>query len=266
MSLQSIGDALLKEHNDLFFELIKIPENREIIFRIDDVERHHIGKPRFKDPIYSWSPDLLTRLRYHFQNIWNFFDTYSYWFDDTIKPVISFDEHHIHKQSVIFLLQNDFFQTEEMYGDYLIEKNMSHYLISYFQNNQKIQSFEPNVNSEADVEKWICLNARRQIIDQFTFLWSYLQSEIESCIKEDYSLLPDKLLRPEYIVKQNNKIADVIDQYPELALLNLGKLTELFLLQVLGLNRKPKNTNLVWMAKKNGFFTNKQARNFESIT
>ena len=94
---------------------------------------------------------------------------------------------------------------------------------------------------------------------------AYLQAEIEICIKEDFTSQQLELLTPEYIVKQNNKIVNIIEHYPELALLKLGKLAELFLLQALELKRKPEQTNLAWMAKNEGLLTNQEVKIFDSI-
>lgn len=265
MSLKFEGESLLRDHNDLFFELIMIPEERVITFQIDEREGKQIGQPRFQPPIYPWPSDLLTRLHKHLLNIWKFFDTYSYWLDDTIKPIINYDDQNIDKRSVIFLLQNDLHLIDEVFSDYLIEKHLSQYTISYFRNDQKIKSFQPKINSKEKLEEWICLDARKQIIDQFSFLWNYVQTEIEICIREEYTRLPDELLTPNYITKQNRKIINVIDDYPELALLNLGKIAELFLIQLIGKEYSQKGTNLAWKAKYAGLITNQQVKVFESI-
>ena len=265
MSLKSIGEALVKEHNDLFFELIKIPEERNILFQIDGEKGHQIVKPRFDPPLYSWSPELFARFRSHLQRIKNFFDSFSYWFDDTIKPLISFDEGRSDKNSIIFLLEQDVDQTNVIYADYLIEKDQSRYAISYFRNEKKKHTFEPAITSQEHLETWICNNARRQIIDRFTFLWNYIQDEIEVCMKGDYNKLPDRIFTPKFIKEQNNIISTLIEDYPELALLNLGRISELYLLQLLQLNNKPYGLNLAWEARTKELLTNSQVKLFESI-
>ena len=265
MSLKFESESLLKEHNELFFELIKIPEEREITFHIDNDNGHQIAKPRFQPPLYNWPDNILTRFRNHLQHIWNFFETYSYWFDDMIKPLINYDNQRISKNSIMFLLQQDTNETDEVYGEYLIEKGLTDYSISYYKKNQKLQTFKPRVNSKEKVEEWICLDSRRQIIDRFSFLWNYIQTEIESCSIEDNTRLPDKLLTSRYIQEQNNKISAVIEQYPELGLLKLGRIAELYLVQILKLENRPYNINLAWKAKNEGLITNQQMKTFESI-
>ena len=265
MALKSIGADLLKEHNELYFELIKIPEDRELIFHIDNQNGNQFGKPRFKEPLYSWNTDLLNRLHNHLENIKAFFNTYSYWFDETIRPIITIDNQNINRKSLIFLLQEDIDKTDEVYADYFIEKSLSKYTISYYRRNQKRQIFEPKINSPADLEKWICLDARKQIIDQFTFLWSYLQTEIESCIKGDFTKLPDEFFTREYIIKQNNDISYILSQYPELAMLKLGRIAELYLMQILNIKNGHREANLAWLAKNEGLISHQQTILFDSI-
>jgi hypothetical protein len=265
MAIKPNNYNLLKEHNELFFELIKIPEQREISFKIDEVDGNKIGKPRFNNPEYSWPSDLLLRLKMHLETIFNFFETYSYWFDDTIKPLLVYDNNKITKKSIIYLLQSDIWETDEVYGNYLIEKSLSKYSISYFHIDRKIKTFVPNINSLTELEHWICIDAKKQIIDQFSFLWNYLQVEIEFCAKQDYFNIPGEFLTSDYIINQNRKIAQIINEYPEYALLNLGRIAELYLLQLLKLLIKPKDVNLAWKARNNGLLTNQQASIFESI-
>lgn len=265
MSLQSTGEDLLKEHNDLYFELIKIPEQRDLTFNITEENSQKIGRPRFQPPVYIWPDELHSRLVQHLKNLWNFFGTYSYWFDDIVKLIINFDENQIDNKSIIFLLQDDLPNVDELYSDYLIEKYLHRYTLSYFKHNLKIQSFQPKVNSDEEVDKWCCLDARKQIIDQFTFLWNYVQSEIENYLREDHYKLPNEILKLEYIDKQNKKIIEVLETYPELALLHLGKLAELYLIHILGFQKRPEQINLAWKAKNDGLLTNQQVKIFDSI-
>ena len=78
MNIKSEGKTLLNDHKKLYEQLIEIPEKREMIF-IEEMEGGvKVGKPRFKNPKYQWSTRLLVDVRDHLQNIWNFFDRYSY--------------------------------------------------------------------------------------------------------------------------------------------------------------------------------------------
>ena len=100
-----------------------------------------------------------------------------------------------------------------VYGAYLIDKKLGKYSISYFCRNQKRRTFELNVNSPDEVEKWIVLDDRRQIIDQFSFLWHYLKSEIETCFQENYTKLPTELLSNDYIIDQINSLNNIVTIY-----------------------------------------------------
>lgn len=265
MEITASGEALLKEHNELFFELITIPEQRAMAYTINDENGHQVAKPRFKPSVYNWPLDLFTRLQSHMQTIWGFIETYSYWFDNSLKALIQYEGHKITKKSIVYLLQQNTSDIDEIYGDYDVERKLSKYFISYFRNNEKIKTFEPNVNTSAEIERWICLDTRKQIIDQFSFLWNNIQAEIESCMKEYHTTLPAELLTKEYITKKNNLIGDVIEEYPEFALFHLGKLAELYLVQILELEKHPKGINLVWEAQNKGLLTTARTKLLEDI-
>lgn len=75
------GDKILLEHRELKPILQAIPEQRQMQYREETRNGLIIGKPRFLPERYSWEPNLVTRLKNHLQNVWNYFETYSYWFD-----------------------------------------------------------------------------------------------------------------------------------------------------------------------------------------
>ena len=122
MDIKSEGKTLLENHKKLYKQLIEIPEKREMLYNEEIEEGVKIGNPRFKSPKYQWSTSLLVDLRDHLQNIWNFFDRYSYWFDDTLIPLLDTNERRVLKKSIIFLLEEDVWCTDEVYGKYLRRK------------------------------------------------------------------------------------------------------------------------------------------------
>ena len=139
MDIKLEGKTLLDNHNMLYEQLIKIPEKREIIY-IEEMEGGvKVGKPRFKNPKYQWSMSLLVDVRDQLQNIWNFFDRYSYWFDDTLIPLLNTDERRMSKKSIIFLLEEDVWRTDEVYGKYLIEESQNGIIISYSRRERKMK-------------------------------------------------------------------------------------------------------------------------------
>lgn len=138
MDIKSEGQALLENHKKLYEQLIEIPEKREMIYIEEIEESVKVGKPRFKKPLYQWSKSLLVEVRDHLQDIRNFFDNYSYWFDDTLIPLLDTNERRVSKKSIIFLLEEDVWCTDEVYGKYLIEESQDGIIISYSRRKRKI--------------------------------------------------------------------------------------------------------------------------------
>ena len=73
MTLQEDGQILLNNHATLFEQIKSLPLTRPIYYREDLEEGHCIGKPRFHHRKLQWSPEILTTLHNHLQNLWNFF-------------------------------------------------------------------------------------------------------------------------------------------------------------------------------------------------
>ena len=230
-------------------ELVTIPETRNIYYRQDVNGTEIIGKPRFSPANYIWPSELFSKLRNHLLNIWYFFETYSFWFDDILKPILFIDKRRISKKSLIFLLERDVWCTDEVYGDYLIEKKQNSFVISYYRRKQKRKSFTIEKFSEKELEKWICDNAKQQIKDQLTNSWKLLEAEIETCLQEDYARLPFEMLTPDYIIKENAIIKELLPKYPNAALLSLGRLAELWVLQILGKKRRNKKEGRIGLAE-----------------
>ncbi|MFW9915984.1 MAG: Swt1 family HEPN domain-containing protein [Candidatus Thorarchaeota archaeon] len=189
------AEQLLEEHNRLFDELIKIPRTRRIHYRIDRKNGNLLGKPRFKPPKYAWSSGIFIQLQDHLQKIWDYLETSSYGIDDAIKVLIHRDERRSSKKSVIFLLEQDVYSTDEVYGDYLIEKTAIGVVISHYRRNQRRRQFKIPARTDAEIEEWICDNARQQIADQFSYLWKNLENEIMACMSYQQAALSKKIDR-----------------------------------------------------------------------
>jgi len=116
MDIKSEGGKLLSIHSKLYSTLIKIPDKREIEFREEFEDGKWFGKPRFKKPKYQWDQLLFKELRNHLQDVWNFFDKYNYWLDETILPLIDSKSRRVSPKSIIFLLENDIWNTTDVYG------------------------------------------------------------------------------------------------------------------------------------------------------
>ncbi len=131
MSFQTEGKELLKRHKELFEKLILIPESRHLIYHEELDNNKLIGKPRFKEREFDWPQDLLIELRDHLQELWHYFQLYSYWLDSSLLLLIDYRTRKASKKSIIFLLEMDVWQTDEVYGDYLIMKGKNTTKIYY---------------------------------------------------------------------------------------------------------------------------------------
>lgn len=266
MTIQKEGTQLLVHHEKLKIKLLKIPLNREITFQEGWKTEKRIGRPRFNPPLYQWDQALLKDLRDHLQDIWNFFENHSYWFDETIFPLIAFQERRDSKKSIIFLLTHDVWNTDEIYGDYLIEKLNGAYSVSYYRREKKIRTFSPDVKTKEELKEWICTDARQQISRQFTYLWENLETEISVCMSEKYVRLPSTLPSPSSIEAQLNTCHKVLRISAESAMLSLGRLAEHWLLIMLGKSNKEPFEGLIRQAENEDILKEKaQFRLFRSI-
>jgi len=245
MDIKSVGKTLLDYHSKLYEQLIQIPEKREIIYIKEMEGGVKVGKPRFKNPKYQWSMRLLVDVRDHLQNIWNFFDRYSYWFDDTLIPLLNTDERRMSKKSIIFLLEEDVWCTDEVYGKYLIEESQDGIIISYYRRERKMKQITLKPKEGSEIKKWICKDAIRQIRNQFDFLWGKLETEIQVCIDEIFHKQPKLTLKPNYLKDQLEKTITISEQWAEAGLLNLGRIIELWLLTSLGMKSASRYVDII---------------------
>jgi len=114
MDIKSEGEKLLLKHSELYEKLISIPNEREIEFREEFDNGKWFGKPRYIKPKFQWDERLFTELQNHLQEIWNFFEKYNHWLDETILPLIETDSRRSSNKSIIFLLENDIWNTSEV--------------------------------------------------------------------------------------------------------------------------------------------------------
>ena len=245
MDIKSEGKTLLDNHKKLYEQLIEIPEKREMIYIEEIKEGVKVGKPRFKNPKYQWFTSLLVDVRDHLQNIWNFFDRYSYWFDDTLIPLLNTDERRMSKKSIIFLVEEDVWCTDEVYGKYLIEENQDGITISYSRRERKMKQITLKSKDDSEIKDWICKDAVSQIKNQFEFLWGKLETEIQVCIDEIFHKQPKLTLKPNYLKNQLEKTITISEQWAEAGLLNLGRIIELWLLTSLGKRSASRYVDLI---------------------
>ncbi len=84
------------------------------------------------------------------------------------------------------------------------------------------------------IKDWICKDAKKQIENQFKFLWGKIETEIQVCLEETFHKQPKLTLKPDYIKNQLEKTITICEQWAEAGLLNLGRIIELWLLTSLG--------------------------------
>ena len=245
MDIKKKGKALLEDHKKFYDQLIEIPKEREMIYTEELEEGIRIGKPRFKDSKYQWSTSLLVNLRDHLQNIRNFFDKYSYWFDETLLPLLDSNKRRVSKKSIIFLLEEDVWSTDEVYGKYLIEEIKDGISISYSRRDRKLKQITLKTKKESEIKEWICKDAILQIHNQFEFLWNKLETEIQVCIVEIFHKPPKFTLKPNYLQDQLEKTKEISEQWAEAGLLNLGRIVEHWLLNKLGMKSAPFYSDLI---------------------
>lgn len=245
MDIKSDGKTLLEAHKKLYNQLIELPENREMTYTEDMEEGIRVGKPRFKNSKYQWSKNLLVKLRDHLQNIWNFFDRYSYWFDATLLPLLDTNERRMSKKSIIFLLEENVWSTDEVYGKYILKDNQDGITISYSRRERKMKKITLKPKDDTEIEEWICNDAIRQIKTQFKFLWGKLETEIEVCIDEIFHKQPKSTLSPSYLQDQLEKTEEISEQWAEAALLNLGRILEHWLLNRIGMKSANYGVDLI---------------------
>lgn len=255
MDLREEGKKILRTHQILFEQLIQIPLQREILYREDIENENHIGKPRFIPEEYEWSSDLLKYLHNHLQSIYLFFEKYYYWYDDTLIPLIDKRFRRTSKNSIIFLLEKDVYATDEAYGDYLIEKNEDKTLVYYYRRDKKIRQFELSSIDSKEIMEWICNNAVGQIQEQLKFLWNRLRTEIKVCMEEKYHKKPETKLSIEYLEDQIQKVTGILDDWPEAALLSIGRIIEIWLKHELEYRTLEKYDDIIRLAEVDGIIT-----------
>ncbi len=265
MNIKSEGSTLLENHKKLYEQLIEIPEKRKMIYVKKIKEGVKVGNPRFTPPKFQWPEKLLVALRNHLQNIYNFFDKYSYWFDDTLIPILDTNERRASKKSVIFLLEEDVWSTDEVYGDYILEESRDGVSISYSRRDRKIKQITLKTKEESEIKKNICKDAISQIQNQFVFLWNKLETEIRACVDELFRKPPKFILKPNYLQDQLEKAKLISKQWAEAGLLNLGRIVEHWLIIKLGMKSAPFFRDLIREAEIAGLIDKNEEKLIRNI-
>ncbi len=265
MNIQEEGKKLLKSHTDLYKKLIQIPTQRELEYREDVENGNLIGKPRFKQKEYEWPSELLKDLHNHLQNIHVYFEKYYFWYDDILIPLIDKRFRRTSKKSIIFLLEKDLYATDEIYGDYMIEKGNNETKLSYYRRNKKIRQFKIQTVDPDVIKNWICKDAIIQIKEQFKFLWNRLETEITVCIEEQYHKKPETKISLQYLKEQVHKVIEFLEDWPEAALLNIGRIIEIWLKHELDYRTLEKYDDFIRLAEVDGIISKKERKLLSKI-
>lgn len=92
-----------------------------------------------------------------------------------------------------------------------------------------------------------------------------METEIKVCIEEKFHIEPKLLLTSEYLRGQLEKIVNISNEWPEAALLSLGRIAELWLLISLGLENTPRGENIVKLAEVDGIIDKHEAKLLSKI-
>lgn len=168
--------------------LRKIPLERKIVCRVElyqDEETKFIYKPRFVPKERSIDKSINLEFSKLLLDINNYLKEYSPDKFKNLEEIFSGDLYN--KKSIIFLLEKDVWATDEVYGDYFVEKYENHYEISYFRWKRKVSKLE-NHDISIDIKNFITSDAISQVQAQFDTLWEKIVIEVEKSLKNYESL------------------------------------------------------------------------------
>jgi len=256
---------LLEKHENLGKQLEKILLNRKITYNEEMENGKLIGKPRFEPSLYDWEPKMFASLRDQLQDVWNFFEDNSYWFDDELKKILLFNTRRLSKKSIIFLLERNVWKTDEIYGAYLIEPQQENVEISYYRFDYKFKTFIFKEINKETRKQWICTDAGQQIQQQFRFLWKRIEIEILTCQEETYHRPNLIKITDADLIKQYDVCVKLLTISNEAALLMLGRLEELWLLKAINRIKIDREEKLLFLAESKGVINNSSKKLFLQI-
>lgn len=168
--------------------LRKIPLERNIVCRVESYQEEDtkfIYKPRFVPKERSIDKSINLEFNKLLLDITNYLKEYSLDKFKNLKEIFSGDLYN--KKSIVFLLEKDVWATDEVYGDYLVEKYEDHYKINYYRWNRKVCKLE-NQKISIDIKNFITSDAISQVQAQFDTLWEKFEIEVEKSLKNYESL------------------------------------------------------------------------------
>ncbi|UJG43108.1 MAG: hypothetical protein K9W46_12130 [Candidatus Heimdallarchaeum endolithica] len=243
--LVKLGNELLEKHKKLEGKLREIPYKREMRVNFNKENSLCIAKPRFTEPKYSWPKTLLGLLLNHLQEIWDFLQKYHYYFDEKVISFIHKDYRRSRKDSIIFLLERDVWETDEVYGNYLVERKKDKIIVSYYRREERRKTYELDLMPKEELEKWIMDDAKNQIISTFDYKWGLLETEIDTCANGLHIREITEPLNHEDLISQTKKIDELLKVDTIASMLSLGRVSELWCIHLLNQKKKEINQNLI---------------------
>ncbi len=253
------GMALLDEHRELQKKLIEIPWKRAMNVRWEK----NIAKPRFEEPYRPL--DGLVEVLNHLQNIWDFLSHYYYYFDEKVISFIHKDTRRSEKSSIIFLLEHDVWETDEVYGDYLVENKANKLEISYYRRKQKRKTKVIPLLQGEQLDQWLMDDAREQIRDVFLAKWELLELEIKTCMECLHIRPVSEPLTNKELLEQLKMGEKLINDSPEIAMLTLGWISEIWGILALKQKEKQMNQHLLTDLLKHGKVDDSQKKLLNEI-
>ncbi len=165
----------------LKISLREIPKSRELNNTIEEFQNNSpawIYKPRFKLKESPIPQEIKTELIQIIDEINLYLRKSSPDNFNLLKDIIDLTSEN--KNSIVFLLEKDVYQTNRVYGDYLVEKYQDYFEINYLRWNEKKKKL-PNQALSIDLEKFIKEDALAQVQNRFEELWNVLENEIGRC-------------------------------------------------------------------------------------
>jgi hypothetical protein len=226
---------LRAELEDLGEILSEIPDSRKMSY-VEEVNNGiTLGKPRFDPPKFQLYAELDTRITSFLNNLKKYFLSRNYSIRDDLEVLFDTEQLHSNKFSPIFLLENDVWNTDAVYGLYLIEIDDNETGIYYFRRNQKRLKLEYD---GSNIEEFIIQDARNQIKREFNFLWDQLNKEIQ--LADEYYELSRVVLTGKDLDKLLESSKFLTDVNPIAACLMLGRAVEIFCRIILKNNSRMK--------------------------
>ncbi len=162
-------------------ELREIPTKRKIVFSKEEsviFPSSLVCKPRFSPSFKKINRKTRKTLVSIFDRMSIILKPYSPDNFVNLKDIIDTDKNN--KKSLIFILENNTYKTDEVFGDYLVETKQNFFEISYIRREKKRKTL-PNQSLNADLNKAIKNDIILQIQNQFDSMWQMIEEEIERC-------------------------------------------------------------------------------------